>query len=81
MYYSEFPLWCNGIGGISAVQGHGLIPSLAQWVKDLALPQLGRRSQLQLGSDPWPRNSACCGAAKKKNIIHWLSLIDLKVII
>ena len=30
----------------------GLIP--AQWVKDLVLLQLWHRSQLQLGSDPWP---------------------------
>ena len=29
----EFPLWCNGIGGVSASPGTGLIPSLAQWVK------------------------------------------------
>ena len=33
----------------------GLIPSLAQWVKDLALQQLWRRLQLQLRFDPWPR--------------------------
>ena len=45
----------------------GSIPSLAQWVKDVVLPQLQLRSQLQLGSDPWSRNFICCGAAKKKN--------------
>ena len=28
----------------------GSIPDLAQWVKDLALPQLQRRSQMGLGS-------------------------------
>ena len=27
----------------------GLIPSLAQWVKDLALPELWYSSQMQLG--------------------------------
>ena len=32
----------------------GSIPSLAQWVKDLRLPQLQPRSQLWLRSDPWP---------------------------
>ena len=37
----------------------GLIPGLAQWVKD-------PRSQLPLRSDPWPRNSVFPGAAKKK---------------
>ena len=34
----------------------GSIPSPAQWVKDLALPQLWRRFQLYLGFDPWPGN-------------------------
>ena len=47
-------------------QDAGLSPSLTQWVKDPALQQL--RLQLQLGSDPWPRNSICCGAAKKEKI-------------
>ena len=35
-------------------------------VKDLALLQLRLRSQLQLGSDPWPENSICCMEAKKE---------------
>ena len=34
-------------------------------LKGLVLPQLRRRSQLQLGSDPWLGNSMCCGVAKK----------------
>ena len=38
----------------------GLISSLAQWVKDLVLPQLWLRS------DHWPVSSKCYGAAKKK---------------
>ena len=46
-------------------QDAGLIPSLAQLVKDLVLLQLCYRSQLRLRSDPWPRNSICLGAAKK----------------
>ena len=33
-----------------------LHPSPAQWVKDLALLQLGGRLQPQLGFDLWPRN-------------------------
>ena len=36
----------------------------ASWVGDLALLQL--RLQMWLGSDPWPRNSMCHRAAKKK---------------
>ena len=36
-------------------------------VKGLALPQLWRRSQLQLGSDLWPGNPIRHGAAKKEN--------------
>lgn len=46
----------------------GSIPSLAQRVKDQTLP-LRLRSQLRLGSDPWPGNAICLGAAKKKKII------------
>ena len=44
----------------------GLIPGPAQRVKDLVLLELRLSSQLWLGSDPWPRNSMCHGAAKKK---------------
>ena len=59
----------------------GLIPSPAQGVKDPALPQLWLRLQLQLGSDPWARNSIWFGAArkeKKKNqIIMALLMVGL----
>lgn len=58
----EFLLWRNGIGSISGALDTDLIPGLAQWVKDLAWPQL----QLWLGSDSWPRNSVCCGTARKE---------------
>ena len=34
----------------------GSIPRPAQWVMDLALPQLWHKSQLQLRFDPWRRN-------------------------
>ena len=44
----------------------GWIPSLAQWVKDLELPQLQVKLQLWLRSDPWPGNSICQRVAKKK---------------
>ena len=43
--------------------------SLAHWVKDPVLLQLWLGLQLQLRFDPWPRNSICHGAAKKRKII------------
>ena len=52
----------------------GSIPSLAQWVKDLALPQL-------IVSDPWPGNSICLGAAKyreKRKVFMATSLVLAK---
>ena len=39
---------------------------MAQWVKDLALPQLWNRLQLQLGFDPWPGNLHMRHPLKKK---------------
>ena len=45
-----------------------MIPGPAQWVKDLVL----------LGSDPWPRNSICRGAAekeKRKDIINTQQMV------
>ena len=32
------------------------VPTVAQWVKDPALPQVWPRSQLQLRFETWPRN-------------------------
>ena len=57
-------------------RGAGLIPSLAQWIKDPVLLQLQFRLQLQLGSDPWPGNSVCCRVTKKEKkngVPVWLS--------
>ena len=45
---TEFLLWHNEIGGSWEHCDEGSIPSPAQWVKDLALPQLWLRSQLYL---------------------------------
>ena len=56
---------------------------MAQWVKDLALSLLWRRSQLQLRSTPWPGNFHMPSAKKKKCLIslscfiHFGSLIIL----
>ena len=47
----------------------GSIPGPALWVKDLKLLQLLPRFWMQLGSDPWPRNSMCHAEAKKR--LHW----------
>ena len=44
----------------------GSISDRAEWVKDPESPQLRLRLQLQLRSDPWPENSMCHGAVKKK---------------
>ena len=46
-------------------QNSGLILAWHSGLKDPALLQLKHRSQLWLRSDPWPRNSMCCEAAKK----------------
>ena len=58
---------CDATGSAAFLEpwDTGSIPGLAQWVKALALLPLCC-SQLWLGSDPWPRNSVCCRAAKKK---------------
>ena len=47
-------------------QGTGVIPSLAQWVKDLVLLQLRHRLQLWLPSDPWLGTPYTIGRPNKK---------------
>ena len=42
------------------------VRGLAQQVKDPVLPQLRHRWEPGLGSDAWPGNFTCLGAAKKK---------------
>ena len=42
----------------------GSIPSPAQWIKDVALPSLWHRSQMQLGFDPWPGNFHMLGVQR-----------------
>ena len=67
----EFPLehrWLSiGVQGLGLLQRHRFDPCPAQWVKDPALPQLCRRSQLQLGFDPWPVNFHIPRVQQKKN--------------
>ena len=62
----EFPLWRNGQQHLRSNWDAGSIPSPAQWGKDPVLLQLQLRSQLRLGSDPWPGNSICHRVAKKE---------------
>ena len=55
----------------------------AQWVEDLMLLQLCYRSQLWLGSDPWPWSPTCHGAAEKEmsilpKVIYRSSTFSLK---
>ena len=45
----------------------GSIPSLAQWLKDLVLPQLQLRLQLWLEFDPCPGNPRVAKKKKKKS--------------
>ena len=61
-----FPPWRSGMGGVSAVPERRFDPQPGQWIKDPEVLQLQLRLKLQLGSDPWPGNSICRGAAKNK---------------
>ena len=59
----------------------GLVPSLAQLVKDPALLQLWFRSKLQLRSTPWPGNIISHGEAKKERKSEFIfpSIGNLKI--
>ena len=59
---------CGATGQAAALDrwDTDLISSPTQSVKDLALPQLWPRSQLCLGSDPWPGNYMLRGSQKKE---------------
>ena len=66
---NQSPIWSShcfsmGMKLLHSSRDVGLIPSPAQWVKDLVLPQ--HRSKLWLRFKPWPGNSISHEAAKKK---------------
>ena len=61
----EFPCGTTGSSVSWERREAGSLQAQAQRVKDPALPQLQLRSQLWLGSDPWPGNSICPGADEK----------------
>ena len=54
------------------------VPTVVQRVKNLALPQLWCRLQLQLDFDPWPRNFHMSWAQlkKKKKNIYQLGFVE-----
>ena len=71
-----------GLGSGIASGGMGLLPSLEQWVKNLALLQLWCKSQLWLKFNPWPRNFHMLWMWPKKTIclISICSYIDIRYI-
>ena len=51
---AEFPMWCNGIGGICGTSWMQVpSPAWHRGLRDPALPQLWHGSQLWLRSHPW----------------------------
>lgn len=60
----EFSPWHKVISGVSAARGRRLDPQHSG-LKGQMLPQLQRRSQMGLGSHPWPGKFICCGAVNK----------------
>ena len=57
-------------------RGPGSIPSPVPLVKGLGLPQLPCRLQLQLGSEPWPRERGHGVAVKKEKkwTLRWVGV-------
>ena len=75
IYLKIYILWSSGSGTTGSMMSWehwntGVIPVLAQWVKDPALLQLQHRSKLAY-PDPWPGELHVTwdGQKKKKNCI------------
>lgn len=62
----EFLMWRDGVSGILGALGSRVNPWSAQWVRDPVPTQPQLRLLLWLRYDPWPGNSICHEAAKKK---------------
>ena len=84
---SQFPLWLSWLRIWCLCENADLILGLAQWVKDLALPQAKARIQcccvcgvgyqLQLQYDPQPSIPYTTGAAIKKKKITGIPVITV----
>ena len=62
----EFLLWLGGLRTWHCLwEDAGLIPGLTQWVKNLVLPWLCHRPQVQLQFDSWPGTPICCKSGLK----------------
>ena len=68
-YNSSSSSHCGATGLVASLQCQDASSITAQHseLKDPALLQLWHKSRLWLGSDPWPRNSTSCWAARKEN--------------
>ena len=62
IFILDFLLWHKGIGSTMGALGSRFDP-----LPGTVLLQLQLKSQLQLRSDPWPRNSICHRVDKNKN--------------
>ena len=69
LWHSGFRIWNCFCDGSGCCWGTGSTYSPAQWVKDLALPQLWCRLQLGFGSISGPGTSIGCGCTPQKKRI------------
>ena len=66
MMLQEFPLWHNGIGGISGALGCRFNSQASTVGKGSSFATAVVHVQLGFRSDPWPGSSMCCRTAKKE---------------
>lgn len=68
-----FPLWNDGICGVSGALGHRFHPSWVHWVNNLRIRCCrrcsgGRNCDSDLIQVPWPGNSMCHRVAKQRKM-------------